>query len=209
MLFKNRESASDKLIPFLKKYQNDDCIVLAIPRGGIPVAYSIAKKYGFPMDVVLTKKIGHPMNPEWAIGAVSLESRVVDRSIGLPEEYIDKETERIRKILNEKYKFYMGLKQPVELKNKTVIIVDDGVATGNTMKATIELIRKKHPKKIVAAIPVAPPRTASELKLLVDDFICLATPDDFMAVGQFYFDFGEVTDKEAVDMLKKANEEFV
>jgi predicted phosphoribosyltransferase len=208
MLFKNRESASEKLIPFLKKYQDKDCIVLAIPRGGIPVAYSIAKKYHFPMDVVLTKKIGHPMNPEWAIGAVSLESRVIDNTIELPEEYIEKETERIRKLLNEKYKFYVGQKQPLELKNKIVIIVDDGVATGNTIKATIVLIRKKHPLKIVVAIPVAPPRTAYELKFLVDDFICLATPDDFIAVGQYYFDFGEVTDQQAVEMLKKANEEF-
>ncbi len=160
------------------------------------------------MDVVLTKKIGHPMNQEWAIGAVSLESRVIDHSIDIPKEYIEKEMERIRKILTEKYKFYNGQRQPLELKDKIVIIVDDGVATGNTLKATIELIHKKHPLKIVVAIPVGPPRTAYELKFLVDDFICLATPDDFMAVGQYYFDFGEVTDQQAFEMLKKANEKF-
>lgn len=207
MLFKNRETAGLKLIPFLKKYEGKDVVVLAIPRGGLPVAYPVAKEFGFSMDVILTKKIGHPFNPELAIGAVSLEDCIVDTLSTMPDKYLETEINLIRKTLQEKYRFYMGHNQPLDLKEKIVIIIDDGVATGYTMKATIKLVQRKLPSKIVVAVPVAPPRTADELENLVDDFICLARPSDFTAVGQYYFDFSKVSDAEALAILKKSKKE--
>ena len=206
MLFKSREHAAKSLIPFLKKYKDDDAVILAIPKGGLPIGAIIAKHFSFPLDIVLTKKIGHPTDPEWVVGAISLEGMVVNKTIKLPEDYIETEAKVIRKNLLAKYKLYTGNKKPIELKDKTVIIVDDGVASGNTLKATIAMLRNKNPKKIVIAIPVAPPDSANELKKLVNEFICLRTPSDFLSVGQFYFDFTDVTEINAVSLLKNFNE---
>jgi predicted phosphoribosyltransferase len=203
MLYKNREHAANVLATYLKKYKADDCIVLAIPRGGVPIGYYISKKLGLPLDILLTKKIGHPMNPEWAVGAVSRESRVLNPTVRLPEEYIESETIRLRKVLAERYKFYRDTVKPAGLAGKTVIIVDDGIATGNTLQASIQMVRTEGPRKIVIAVPVAPPETASRLSKMVNEFICPATPDDFQSVGQYYFDFSEVSDQEAVRMLKE------
>lgn len=206
MLFKSREHAANSMIPFLKKYKDDDAVILAIPKGGLPIGATIAKHFSFPLDILLTKKIGHPTDPEWAVGAISLEGLVVNKTIKLPEDYIETEAKIIRKSLLAKYKIYMGNRKPIDLAGKTVIIVDDGVATGNTLKATIAMLRNKNPKKIIIAIPVAPPDSANELKKLVDEFICLRTPSDFLSVGQYYFDFTDVTEKNAVAMLKEINE---
>lgn len=205
MQFKNRKDAALRLIPLLSKYKNEKGVVLAVPRGGVPLAYYISKHYGFPIDLLMTKKIGHPRNSEFAIGAVSLEDHIISEKQNVPQAYIDEKVRSIREDLKERYKLFMGDYQPLDLKNKTVIIVDDGVATGNTILSAIPMIRKQGPKKIVVAVPVSPPDTARKILKEVDDFLCLYLPDDFFGVGYHYYDFSQVPDEEVMLLLKFAN----
>jgi putative phosphoribosyl transferase len=205
MHFENRKDAALKLIPSLSKFKNDDSVVLAVPRGGVPVAYYIAKYFNLPIELLMTKKIGHPSNPEFAIGAVSLEDAILDTRHNISMSYIESEIERIRESLIKKYHFFMGDKDPMNLENKTIIIVDDGIATGNTILSSISMLRKKNPKKIVVAVPVCPPETAVKIKKVVDEFICPYTPNEFFGVGYHYLDFSEVPDEEVVRLLKDAN----
>lgn len=201
MIFEDRYDAAMKMIPLLSKYKNDDGVVLAVPRGGVPIGFHIAKAYHFPLELLLTKKIGFPGNPELAIGAVSLENEIIDDRFDISDTYLKSEILKIRKSLQERYKKFMGDRQPADLKDKTVIIVDDGIATGNTIMASIKMIRAKHPRKIVVAVPVAPDRTASKIRELVDDFICVHIPDEFFGVGQFYRDFSQVSDEEVIEFM--------
>lgn len=201
MIFEDRYDAAMKMIPLLSKYKNDDGVVLAVPRGGVPIGFHIAKAYHFPLELLLTKKIGFPGNPELAIGAVSLENEIIDDRFDISDTYLKAEILKIRKSLQERYKKFMGDRQPADLKDKTVIIVDDGIATGNTIMASIKMIRAKHPRKIVVAVPVAPDRTASKIRELVDDFICVHIPDEFFGVGQFYRDFSQVSDEEVIEFM--------
>jgi predicted phosphoribosyltransferase len=203
--FKDRKDAAMKLMPYLNKYKNERGVVLAVPRGGVPIAYYIAKEYNFPLELLMTKKIGHPNNPEFAIGAVSLEDYLVDEHPSIPQSYIDNSIITIRKNLEERYKRFMGNHKPVDLENKVVIIVDDGMATGNTVLSSIKMLRKRKPKKIVVLVPVAPPQTAIKIKKEVDDFICLYMPENFVGVGFHYMDFSEVSDEEVIRLLKEAN----
>lgn len=201
-MFKDRYEAAMQLAKKLEKFKNKDGIVLAVPRGGVPIGYVVAKELGLPLEVILSKKIGHPYNPEFAVGSVSLYGTVINDSIiDFSMEYIHKEVERLLKVLNEKNKLYMGNRKPTDLKDKTVIIVDDGIATGNTILATLEGLRKCKPKEIIIAVPVAPPSTVSKLSKYVDEFICLLTPDNFSAVGQFYDTFLQVSDDEVIKLL--------
>ena len=163
MHFKNRTDAAIKLIPYLSKYKNDKSVVLAVPRGGVPIAYHIAKHYHFPLELLMIKKIGHPSNPEFAIGAVSLEDHILDERQNLSKSFIDEQIKTIRKNLEERYKLFMGSHNPIDLKGKTLIIVDDGIATGNTILSSIKMLRKRNPAKIVIAVPVAPPQTAQKM----------------------------------------------
>lgn len=206
MLFKDRLDAATKLIPYLEKYKIEHGIVLAVPRGGVPLGYLIAKRLNFPMELLMTKKIGHPLTKELAIGAVSLDEYIIDERHRIPQEYIDKEVMKIREDLQTRYIKFMGKDhQPIEVENKVVIIVDDGIATGNTILSAIKMIRRKNPKKIVVAVPVAPPQTIRKIKSFVDDLICLYSPEDFFGVGQFYLNFSEVKDEEVMNLLKEAN----
>jgi putative phosphoribosyl transferase len=204
-IFKDRGDAAQKLIPYLRKYRNEECVLLAIPRGGVPIAYPIAKTFNFPLELLMTKKIAYPGHDEFAIGAVSLEDHIVDENFGVPKPYIDNEVRRIRESLKEKYKVLMGDHNPIELKNKVIIIIDDGVATGNTILSSIKMLRNTKPKKIVVAIPLAPPDTAKKIKEQVDDFICVYTPEPFIGVGLHYLDFTQVEDDEVKRLLRDAN----
>jgi putative phosphoribosyl transferase len=200
---RNREEAAEMLADRLEKYKGRKGVVLAIPRGGVPVAAPIAERLGMPLEVVVSKKIGHPSNPEFAIGAVSLEDVEVDERMDVPHEYIRAEVARIRESLQKKYKLFMGNRQPVELKDRIVIIVDDGIATGKTLLSTVELVKKKQPAKIVVAVPVAPQAAIERFKGIVDEVICLLVPPFFQAVGQFYQEFTQTSDEEVIELLQQ------
>lgn len=205
-MFKNREEAGYLLADKLKKYKNTDAIVLGIPRGGVPLACIVAEKLQVPLDVILSKKIGHPYHKEFAIGAVTLNSRILSESSrDVDKEYIENETKRIKELLQKRYRDYYGDKPPLERKNKTLIIIDDGIATGNTILATIAMLHEEKPKKIVVAIPVSPISAYNKLNKsnFIDEVICLSTPINFQAVGQFYQNFDQVDDFEVKNLLNK------
>lgn len=206
MIFKNRLDAAMQLVPYLEKYKNKEGIVLAVPRGGVPLGFYLAKELELPLDLLMSKKLGHPLNPEYAIGAVSLEDSFIEDEIDVPDGYLENEILKIRRQLEERYSKFMHGKKHADIKDKIVIIVDDGIATGRTIIASIKMLRNNNPKKIVVAVPVSPPESAVKLKKLVDEFICLHTPHDFYGVGAFYEDFSEVTDDEVLQLLDKLNE---
>ena len=205
MYFLNRYDAAMKLTPLLEKYRNEEGVVLAVPRGGVPIGYYLAMHLNFPLDLLMTKKIGHPANEEFAIGAVGMQDSIVERGYNIPEKYIEGEIDRIRKTLSKRYKKFMGNTEPVDIKNKIVIVVDDGVATGKTILVSLKLLRSQHPKKLVVAVPVASAEAARLIKREVDDFICLHIPEPFGGVGRFYSDFSETTDEEVMALLKELN----
>ncbi len=202
-MFKDRIDAGTQLKEKLLKFKDENMVVLAIPRGGLPIGAIVAKALMTPLDVALTKKIGHPNNKEYAIGAVSLEDTVLTEAKGVTKGYINEETIRIRKKLQQRHNQYYKKRSPQSIKDKTVIIVDDGIATGNTLLATIELVSKQNPKKIIVAIPVAPSSAIKKLENTekVDEVICLRVPYNFQAVGQFYTIFNQVSDEEAIKIL--------
>jgi predicted phosphoribosyltransferase len=205
MIYTDRYDASLKLISLLEKFKNEKSVILAIPRGGVPIGYYIARTFHFPMDLLLVKKIGHPLNKEVAIGAVSLEDEIIDDYPYIPKDYIDNQILEIRESLRQRYEKFLGNRDPIDLKNKTVIIVDDGIATGNTLLAAIKMIRGKSPKKIIVAVPVAPTDSAKKISDKVDELICPLITKDFIGVGGYYFDFSQVSDKEVILLMNEIN----
>ena len=205
-MFQNRIEAGLLLAAKLRKYKNDPGIVLAVPRGGVPVAYAVAKELGFPIEVILTKKIGHPVNKEYAIGAASLTDYFIIPHENISEEYIQQEVERIRIRLKEMYKRFMGDREPENLQGKTVIVIDDGIATGNTLMGTVNVLRKSKPGKIIIAVPVASKSAVTKLSSEVDEVIALLIPKEFYGVGAFYEDFEQVSDEEVMLYLDKLRE---
>jgi putative phosphoribosyl transferase len=200
-MFKNRQEAAHLLAQELRPYRQTDALVIALPRGGVPLGAIIAQELHLPLDIILIKKIGHPSQPEYAIGAVSMNSRVINPKIDLPTRYFDEQTELIRAELAARYDRYSQGYPPLPVAGKTVILVDDGIATGYTMLAAAQLLRQAHAARILVAVPVAPPRASQKMGAYADDFICLQTPPDFQAVGQFYQDFSEVSHEEVVRLL--------
>ena len=205
MYFIDRYDAAMQLAPHLEKYKNQEGVILAVPRGGVPIGYYLAKHLDFPLDLLMTKKLGHPANEEFAIGAVGIEDSIIEETFMMPEEYIEEETKRIRKELIERYKKFMDDSEPVNIRNKIVIVVDDGIATGRTILATLKMLRSKHPKKLVVAVPVASIEASERIKKEVDNFICLYTPELFFGVGGFYEDFSQTSDEEVMMLLKELN----
>lgn len=208
MIFKNREEAGTLLAEKLEEYKNQEAVVLAIPRGGVPLAFIIAEKLNLPLEIVLSKKLGHPLHKEFAIGAVTLKSRILNEAAEeVSSGYIEEETQRIRELLQKRYKEYFGDKDEMQLKDKILILVDDGIATGSTILSTIKMLFDERPRKIVVAIPVAPSDAIKKLESspYIDEIICLTVPVRFGAVGQFYEDFDQVDDSEVNQLLKKAN----
>ena len=204
MIFKDRYYAGSKLAEKLSKYRNTKSVVLAIPRGGLEVGFVISKKLGLPLDIILTKKIGHPFNKEYAIGAVSIHGKIItDNSV--PEEYIKKETKRLRDLLKKMYKTYIGKSQPLDLKDKNVIITDDGIATGSTILAAINIVKKNKPKKVIIAIPVSHTDAIEKIKDESDDIVCLKVDSSLAAIGQYYENFEQVSDEESIRLLWEAN----
>ena len=211
-MFKDRTDAGLLLVEKLSNYHNNkDAVVVTIPRGGIPLGYVISKGLHLPLELVLSKKIGHPLHKEFAIGAVTLTDRILsDAANDVSRMYIEAETSRIRTILKERQDGYYDKRKPISFKNKIVIVVDDGVATGNTLVSSIKLIEKQKPSQIIVALPVGPPSVIEKIKKLpyVNDTICLLVPENFRAVGQFYKNFDQVKDNEVVTLLDKANTTF-
>jgi putative phosphoribosyl transferase len=206
MYFNNRVDAAMQLSKKLEKYKGQNGIVLAIPRGGVPIGYYLARFLGFKLDLLMTKKLGHPLNGEFAIGAVGLEDSIIEETENVPPEYIKEKTAEIHEQLKKRYKDFMGEKAPLDLKGKVVIVVDDGIATGRTILATIKMLRSKDPQKLVVAVPVASTEAAERISKEVDDFVCLYTPFPFFGVGRFYKDFSQTTDEEVFNLLKELNE---
>ncbi|WP_075349694.1 phosphoribosyltransferase [Algoriphagus marinus] len=208
MKFKNRDEAALLLAEKLNGYKDGNAVVLAIPRGGVPLGYVIAKQLDLPLEIVLSKKIGHPNHKEYAIGAVTLKSRILSEAAkDVSKNYIESETEKIRENLRKRHHEFCGDKKELNLQGKILIVVDDGIATGNTILSTVEMLHDQKPDKIVIAVPVSPPSAIINLQAspFVDEVICLFTPFDFRAVGQFYEDFGEVNDEQVKQFLELAN----
>lgn len=208
MVFKNREEAGKKLASKLKNFQNKkNLIVLAIPRGGLVVGKELSQALDCPLDIIVTKKIGAPGNPELAIGAVGATGEPVinmelAHKVGADEKYLQKEIANRQAEVGRRVKEYRGDKPSLNLKNKIVIITDDGVATGATMEVAVEVVRQEEPKKIVVAVPVTARDSLEKLEEKADEVIYLDAPLMFFAVGQFYQEFGQVSDKEVKEILE-------
>jgi len=203
-IFANRTEAGILLSEKLLGYKDTDAVVLAIPRGGVPVGYEIATRLQLPLGILLSKKIGHPHNKEYAVGSVSLDSVIVNERIQLPEEYIENEIVRLRKLLLEKQLLYMGNEKFPDVEGKNVIVVDDGIATGSTVLVSIAMLRQKNAGKIIVAVPVVPSDNVELFRAKADEFVFLLAPNYFEAVGAFYEVFRQVEDEEVIQLLNKA-----
>jgi len=210
VVFRDREDAGRKLAAQLCGYKNrKEVIVLGIPRGGVPVAYEVAKALDAPLDIFVSRKLGVPWQEELAFGAVATNgTRVLDREIveavGISDEEIEQITARVKQELERREHLYRGKLPPLKLDGLTVILVDDGIATGSSMRAAIHALRQMKPAKIVVAVPVAPQSTCKRLKSEVDHLVCVHTPEEFYAIGQFYEDFSQVADEEVTELLHRA-----
>jgi len=214
MIFRDRVEAGEKLANKFKTIKNP--VVLAIPRGGIVIGAEIAKKIGAPLDIIVARKLGAPGNPELAIGAVTpagdlvLDEALIEK-IGADHEYIlEKQEEEMKEAKKREKTYRSGLpgekkdRKPLSLKGKTVILTDDGLATGATMEVALRAVQREKAARVVIAIPVAPPETIKKLKKSGDEVVFLAAPESFQAIGQFYEHFPQVSDEEVIDSLKKS-----
>lgn len=187
--------------------KRQDVVVLALPRGGVPVGYEVARALDAPLDVFIVRKLGVPGQEELAMGAIASGGvRVLNvevlRHMPVSQATIDKVAEREGRELERREKTYRGNRPPLDVAGKTVVIVDDGLATGSTMRAAVLALRKMSPREIVVAVPVAAPSTCAEFRGIVDEMICLRTPEPFEAVGLWYDDFRQTTDEEVHELLK-------
>jgi predicted phosphoribosyltransferase len=205
-MFKDRTEAGILLAAQLSKYKSDQGVVLAVPKGGVPLAYIVAKELGFPMEIVLTKKIGHPSNKEYAIGAASLTDYFIIPHHDVSEEYIQEELKEVRGKLQHMHDKFMGDHKSENLSGKTVIVIDDGMATGNTLLSTISLIKKSNPSKIIIAVPVASTSAVKTVSKEVDEVIVLISPSDFTGVGAYYENFSDVSETEVLLYIEKLRE---
>ncbi len=208
MLFSDRRDAGRRLARGLAGLGLLNPVVLAIPRGGVVVAYEVSRALGAPMDVIIPRKIGAPSNPELAIGALAQDGTlVVDQalvlSLGVGEKYLAEETERQKGEITRRLGLYRQGAPAVALEGAMVIVVDDGIATGATVLAALRGLRSAAPAKVILAVPVAPPDTLQRLLPEADKIVCLATPEPFYAVGQFYRHFDQTSDEEVVEFLRR------
>jgi putative phosphoribosyl transferase len=210
MTFEDRTDAGRKLAQALMAYAGrPDVLVLGMPRGGVPVAFEVAQAVHAPLDVFLCRKLGVPMQEELAFGAVATGGvRVLDAQIveaaGLTNREIDEITVRERKELERREHLYRAGRAPIDAAGLTTILVDDGIATGASMFASVRALRQLKPARIVVGVPVAPISTCRKLSVEVDELVCLHRPSSFYAIGQFYLDFAQLTDEEVLDLLQRA-----
>jgi putative phosphoribosyl transferase len=211
--YKNRSQAGSELAEALQPYANrPDVLILALPRGGVPVAYEVAKALNTPLDLMLVRKLGLPGREELAVGAIAtggirvLNTAVVE-GLAISEAQIERIAAAELQELRRREKAYRGESPSAEVQGRCVILIDDGLATGATMQAAIAAIRQQRPAEIVVAVPVAPPDTVALLRAQANAVICPATPEPFLGVGRWYEDFTQITDAEVRDLLGRISEE--
>ena len=212
MLYRDRNHAGRVLAKELQGYAGrPDVLVLGLPRGGVPVAYEVARALGVPMDVFIVRKLGAPGQPELAVGAIAsggvrvLNSDIV-RVLGISERQIEELTAHEQQEIEKRERLYRGDRPPIAVSGLTVILVDDGLATGSTMRAAAAALRHANPAKIVVAVPLAAEATCEVIAAEVDQVVCAATPAPFYAVGQWYEQFTQTTDEEVRELLASANQ---
>jgi putative phosphoribosyl transferase len=211
--FLDRYDAGRRLASALSNYADrSDLLILALPRGGVPVAYEVARALHAPLDVFLVRKLGFPGHEELAMGAIATGGvRIIDQQIvqmfGISDEAIDRVTATEQRELERREQLYRDGRPAPDVKGRTAILIDDGLATGSTMRAAVQALRQEGARKIVIAVPVAPPETCEAFRDEVDDIICAVTPEPFRAVGIWYADFSETTDDEVRELLARAERE--
>ena len=207
--FADRFEAGTELASHLQHKTNKDLIVLALPRGGVPVGFEIAKALGAPLDIFLVRKLGVPGHEELAMGAITsngarfLNPDVLDQ-IMIPQSAIDRVADSELREIRRREDTYRRGANALDIRNKDVILVDDGLATGSTMIAALRAVNAEEPRTVTVAVPVAPPSIYEDLKGEADEIICLQTPEPFWGVGQWYDDFSQLTDQEVLDLLGRA-----
>ena len=205
MIFENRVAAARQLAAALSEYRNQHPLVLAIPRGAVPMAKVIADELGGELDVVLVHKVGAPGNPEFAIGAVDESGWVYladyAHETGASEQYIKNEVSTQLAAMRQRRAQYTPIRQPIDPAGRVVIVTDDGLATGSTMLAALHALRARNPSELICAVPVAPPDTLENVRSNADRVVCLSTPINFRSVAQFYMEFAQVTDEEVIATL--------
>jgi predicted phosphoribosyltransferase len=211
--FEDRADAGAKLAERLSEYAGrDDVSVLALPRGGVPVAFEVAGRLGAPLDVFLVRKLGVPGHEELAMGAIASGGhRVLNEEVlavlEIDDEVVDQVAARENEELERRARLYRGDAPPTDVRGRTVILVDDGLATGSTMRAAVAAVRAQQPARLVVAVPVAPPLTCGELAAETDEMVCLSTPEPFYAVGLWYRRFAQTSDEEIVELLARSRGE--
>ena len=209
-MFQNRVEAGRKLAENLSAYKGREVLVLAIPRGGVVVGYEVAKALGASLDIITPRKIGAPHNPELAIGAVTQDGSVIlnpeiVQYLEVPDQYIEQEKRRQIKEIERRMRKYRGDVVYPALEGRIVILVDDGIATGATVRAAIASVRRQNPSMLILAVPVGARDTIEKLTSEVDIMVCLSTPTPFYAIGQFYRNFEQTTDEEVITLLQLAS----
>lgn len=210
MRFQDRVEAGQILAESLEAYKNrPDVVVLALPRGGVPVAFEVARALNAPLDIFLVRKLGVPGHEELAMGAIAsggvrtINEDVV-QTLGIPDEVIDAVTAKEQQELERREHLYRDGRPPLDVRGRTVILIDDGLATGSTMRAAAAALRKQRPARIVVAVPVGAASTCDEFRREVDEAICAVTPEPFFAISLWYRDFTQTTDDEVRDLLARA-----
>jgi putative phosphoribosyl transferase len=212
MRFPDRSKAGQLLAQKLAGYANNpDIVVLALPRGGVPVGFEVAKTLNVPLDIIVVRKLGVPDHEELAMGAIaSGDVRVLNNDtidwLQIPQWIIDRVTESEKRELDRREKTYRESVPPLDLAGKIVILVDDGVATGSTMRAAVAVVRSRNPRRVVIAVPTAPVSTAKELRNVADDFVTIIAADAFVGVGQWYENFRQVSDEVTRDLYVRARQ---
>jgi putative phosphoribosyl transferase len=209
LFFRDRVEAGERLAEALSEYRGrTDVVVVGVPRGGVVVAAEVAKILGAPLDVVIVKKLGYPGNQELAMGAVGPDGNYLNEEIAssVPKKYIEEEIQQKQMEARERVEMLRGAAQPVDVRGKTVIVIDDGVATGASMMMAVRLLRTREPASVIVAVPVAPPEAVSALRSVADRVIAVSQPKSFYAIGQFYGDFSQTSDEEARKLLEEARD---
>jgi predicted phosphoribosyltransferase len=194
----------------LQEYANrNDVVVLALPRGGVPVGFEVAKALHAPLDVFVVRKLGLPGQEELAMGAIAFGGvRVLNRdllrALAIPEEVVDQITQEEQRELERREREYRDGRSPIDVRGKTVILVDDGLATGSSMRVAVAALKQKEPAQVVVGVPVAPADTCAELQSVADKMVCAITPQPFLGVGQWYEDFSQTSDEEVRELLRQA-----